>query len=41
MVNSGTSADKKVNVQKLPVGNYVIELTDKTGQKISSKFIKK
>ena len=41
IVNSGTSADKKVNVQKLPVGNYVIELTDKTGQKISSKFIKK
>ncbi|MBF8455887.1 M4 family metallopeptidase [Kaistella sp. G5-32] len=41
IVNNGTSADKKVNVQKLTVGTYIIELTDKTGSKITNKFIKK
>lgn len=41
MVNTGSSADKKINAQKLPVGNYIIELTDKEGNKTTNKFIKK
>jgi len=38
---NGTSMDKKINAQKLPAGNYVIELTDKAGNVSSVKFIKK
>ena len=41
IVIKGNSADKKVNVEKLSVGNYLIELTDKDGIKITNKFIKK
>ena len=41
IVNKGKSSDKKVNVEKLSVGNYIIELSDTNGGKISSKFIKK
>lgn len=41
VVASGTSADQKINAQKLPVGNYIIELTDKNGNKTTNKFIKK
>jgi len=38
---NGTSMDKKINAQKLPAGNYIIELTDKAGTTSTMKFIKK
>ena len=41
IVNKGKSSDKKVNVEKLSVGNYIIELSDTNGNKITNKFIKK
>ena len=41
IVNKGKSSDKKVNVEKLSVGNYIIELSDNNGGKMTSKFIKK
>ena len=41
IVLKGNSADKKINVEKLTVGNYIIELTDKAGNKMTYKFIKK
>jgi len=41
IVANGTSADKKINAQKLPVGNYIIELADKAGSTSTMKFIKK
>ena len=41
LVSRGNSSDKKVSADKLPVGNYIIELTDKNGVKTTNKFIKK
>lgn len=41
VVGKGISADKKINAEKLPVGNYIIELIDKDGSKTTTKFIKK
>lgn len=40
-VLKGKSADKKINAQNLSAGNYIIELTDKNGEKTTQKFIKK
>ena len=41
LVSKGMSADKKINAEKLSVGNYIIEITDKDGTKTTNKFIKK
>lgn len=41
VVSKGLSVDKKINAEKLNVGNYIIEFTDKDGNKTTSKFIKK
>jgi len=41
LVLSGTSADKKISAVQLPVGNYVVELKDKSGNISTTKFIKK
>jgi len=41
MVSAGKSADQKINVNQLSTGNYIIELTDKNGEKTVQKFIKK
>lgn len=41
LVSKGTSADKKINAEKLSVGNYIIEMIDKDGTKTTNKFIKK
>lgn len=41
IVLKGKSADKKINAQNLSSGNYIIELTDKNGEKTTQKFIKK
>lgn len=41
IILNGTSSDKKINAEKLPIGNYIIELTDRNGAKITNKFIKK
>lgn len=41
IVANGISADKKISAQKLPAGNYIIQLTDKEGASTTSKFIKK
>jgi len=41
VVLTGKSSDKKINAQKLSSGNYVLELTNKQGEKSSQKFIKK
>lgn len=41
IVTKGNSTDKKVSVEKLTVGNYIIELTDKSGNTMTNKFIKK
>lgn len=41
MVSAGRSADQKINVNQLSTGNYIIELTDKNGEKSVQKFIKK
>lgn len=38
---NGKSAENKIDVSKLPTGNYIIELTNKKGEKSSQKFIKK
>lgn len=40
IVRKGKSVDKKVNAQSLSSGNYIIELTDKNGEKTTQKFIK-
>jgi len=41
IVLKGKSADRKINAQNLSSGNYIIELTDKNGEKTTQKFIKK
>lgn len=41
IVLKGKSADKKINAQNLSTGNYIMELTDKNGEKTTQKFIKK
>lgn len=41
MVGNGSSADKKINAQKLNTGTYIIELTDKNDTKTTNKFLKK
>jgi len=41
LVAKGTSANKEINAQKLPAGNYIIEITDKTATVSTMKFIKK
>lgn len=41
MISKGKSADKKINIQNLKTGNYILELTDKSGQKTTEKIIKK
>lgn len=41
LVSKGISVDKKVSAEKLNVGNYIIELTDKNGTKTTNKLIKK
>ena len=41
IVLKGKSSDKKINAQNLSSGNYIIELTDKNGEKTTQKFIKK
>lgn len=40
-VLTGKSADRKISAQKLTTGNYVLELTNKNGEKTTQKFIKK
>jgi len=40
VVLTGNSAGKKINVSKLTVGNYIIELTDKEGKVTTTKIIK-
>ncbi|MCD9855058.1 M4 family metallopeptidase [Epilithonimonas sp. JDS] len=41
VVATGKSSDKKINAQKLSSGNYILELTDRNGEKTTQKFIKK
>ncbi len=41
MISSGKSASHQINVNQLSTGNYIIELTDKNGDKSVQKFIKK
>ena len=41
MILKGNSSDKKIRAEKLTAGNYIIELIDKTGTKVTNKFIKK
>ena len=41
VVLKGKSADNKINAKSLISGNYIIELTDKNGEKTTQKFIKK
>lgn len=41
VVSNGKSADRKINVNQLSTGNYIIELTDRHGEKSVQKFIKK
>ncbi|WP_374442625.1 M4 family metallopeptidase [Epilithonimonas sp.] len=40
-VASGKSSENKIDVNKLPVGNYIIELENRKGDKTIQKFIKK
>ncbi|UQB67160.1 M4 family metallopeptidase [Epilithonimonas zeae] len=40
-VANGKSIENKIDVNKLPTGNYVIELVNKKGEKSTQKFIKK
>ncbi len=41
IIANGKSVDNKIDVNKLPLGNYVIELMNKHGGKSTQKFIKK
>lgn len=41
LVSKGNSTDKKINAEKLTAGNYIIELTGKSGSTSTVKFIKK
>lgn len=41
VVLKGKSVDNKINAKSLLSGNYIIEITDKNGEKITQKFIKK
>lgn len=41
MVLQGSTNSKKINAEKLIPGNYIIELLDKAGNKLTHKFIKK
>jgi len=41
VVLTGKSSDKKIDAQKLTSGSYILELTDKKGDKTTQKFIKK
>ncbi|MFC4162242.1 M4 family metallopeptidase [Epilithonimonas zeae] len=40
-VANGKSIENKIDVNRLPTGNYVIELVNKKGEKSTQKFIKK
>jgi len=40
-VANGKSVENKIDVNRLPSGNYVIELVNKKGEKSTQKFIKK
>ncbi len=40
LILNGKTSDKKINASKLSVGNYIIELQDKAGNKLTQKFIK-
>ena len=40
LILNGKTSDKKINASKLSVGNYIMELQDKAGNKLTQKFIK-
>lgn len=41
LISKGKTADKKINIQTLKTGNFILELTDRAGQKTTEKIIKK